>query len=230
MLQTQFFASQEDLEQFFEWVYSTFGVGFIKREPVQDPKRIEVFKKVTEEIFTSRSQHGNFSDNGVYIEFNDLNYKLHAKYIKEQNHYLIQSDKSGLIELLNGGVYKDRYLIGGRMSVHPNYFENSHKKIDLPDLKSKYTKLISWFKKNAVTRASNYYYVMPGAYELAKKGVQLKTSRIFARGYHIGPSGGLESFLEDKGMKVTDEGVISSQVDWSEETKQNLWKEFPKKK
>lgn len=226
--------NKEDIEHYFDWLGSNFDIGFILSRPLQESEKndVKVYKKYSElEEFISfeKSKYGQSMENSFYIKFFDLNQKLCLEHIKEQDYYLIDQAKSKLVKFSNGGLYKEKTLISGAMDIYKSYYEDG-KIIKIPDMTPRFNVMTKWFKKDVITRAANHYYVMPGAYEMARKDIKLKVENFLAFGFHFGPSGGLEGYYEDKGMKITDDGILTSKVDWSEEAKRNVWKEYPDRK
>jgi hypothetical protein len=227
-----FFINKRDIEQYFEWLSSNYKIGLIPYGPHQklDDNSLESCLSIYElERFISleNSKYGLSSDNSFFIKFPDVCEKIYLKYIQEQNYYLIVEDISKLVRFSFGGLYKNKTLISGFMDIYKKSYDKDGEEIIFSDLVDRFKEMTKWFRKNNITKAANQYYVMPGAYELAKKGYKLKVDNDLAFGFHIGASGGLEGYYEDKGLKITDDGILTSQVDWSEEAKKNIWKEFP---
>ncbi len=226
-----FFMNSQDIDEYFKWLCESINVGFVPADPVKKEK-LE-FEKVYHSIYDLKEyvsfegcKYGQSMENGFYIKFLDLNQEIVLTYIKEQDYYLIDQGRSKVAIFSCGGIYKENILISGCIDVYKKYFDSGFM-VEVPEVIPLFRRMVSFIKKRFITKAANQYYVMPGAYELAKKGYKLKVEKDLAFGFHIGKSGGLEGYYEDKGIKITDDGILTSQVDWSEEAKRNIWKEFP---
>lgn len=230
-MRVYFFMNKNDIKNYFNWLGHNFNIGFIPSGPRADPKdkKWDVYNSIDqlgEFISFDKSKYGLHMDNTFYIFFPEFKQKVQLMYIKEQKYYLISEEQSKLVRFSYGGIFKEKILISGTMDIYKRYCDHGQE-VFHQDLIKRFKEMTKWFRKNHITRAANHYYVMPGAYEMAKQGMKLKVDNNLAFGFHIGASGGLEGYYEDKGLKITDDGILTSQVDWSEEAKKNIWKEFP---